>query len=233
MSKLKDLEALFTDRRITRREFITRVSALGLMAAVSPALLSTPAHAAKPKKGGRFRIGLSGSSTTDSMDPGTLEDITPQTINTALRNRLVEIDYTGSPIPELAESWEASPDAVKWTFKLRKGVEFHNGKTMDSKDVIESINHHRGKDSKSAAKGVVDQIKEIKADGKNTVIFELESGNADFPYVASDYHLTVQPAGTKDSLKVPGNPAPPYQPSTSSLAAGVGFVSKTSRFSSL
>ena len=158
-------------------------------------LIKSHAMAATPKKGGRFRIGLSGASTTDSLDPATLEDITPQTINTSIRNRLVEIDYKGNPIPELAESWDSSPDAAKWTFKLRKGVEFHNGKTMDAQDVIESINHHRGKDSKSAAKGVVDPIKDIKADGKHTVIFELEAGSADFPYVASDYHLTIQPAG--------------------------------------
>jgi peptide/nickel transport system substrate-binding protein len=197
MSKLEKLEKLFLQGDITRREFMTRVSALGLMAAVSPVLLSKPAKAATPKKGGRFKLGLSGASTTDSLDPGTLEDITPQTINTQIRNRLVEIDYKSNPIPELSESWESSPDAVTWTFKLRQGVEFHNGKTMDSQDVIESFNHHRGKDSKSAAKGIVDPIKEIKADGKNTVIFTLESGNADFPYVASDYHLTIQPAGTK------------------------------------
>ena len=159
MLKLKELESLFSIGKITRREFITRVSALGLMAAVSPALLSTPAHAATPKKGGRFIIGLGGSATTDSLDPATLPDIFPQTLNTAIRNRLVEIDYTSTPIPELAESWESSPDAAKWTFKLRKGVEFHNGKTMDAQDVIESINHHRGKDSKSAAKGIGDPIK--------------------------------------------------------------------------
>ncbi len=207
MSSLKKLELLFTEGKITRREFIAQVSALGLMAAVSPALLSTPAHAAKPKKGGRFRIGLAGAATTDSLDPATLPDITPQTINTQIRNRLVEIDYKSNPIPELAESWDSSPDAAKWTFKLRKGVEFHNGKTMEAADVIESFNHHRGKDSKSAAKGVVDPIKEIKADGKHTVVFTLQEGNADFPYVASDYHLTIQPAGTKDFQKGMGTGA--------------------------
>jgi peptide/nickel transport system substrate-binding protein len=201
MSTLKELEKLLTQGKITRRDFITRVSALGLIAAASPALMSTPAKAATPKKGGRFRIGLSGASTTDSLDPGTLEDIFPQTLNTQIRNRLVEIDYKSNPIPELAESWESSPDAATWTFKLRKGVEFHNGKTMDAEDVVASFNHHRGKDSKSAAKGLVDPIKEIKADGKETVIFTLESGSADFPYVVSDYHLTIQPADTKDLEK--------------------------------
>ncbi|NIU59581.1 MAG: peptide ABC transporter substrate-binding protein, partial [Phycisphaerae bacterium] len=62
----------------------------------------------------------------------------------------VEVDYKGEAIPELAESWEASPDAAKWTFKLRKGVEFHNGKTMDAEDVVYSFNLHRG-ETKSAA----------------------------------------------------------------------------------
>jgi len=201
MSKLKELENLLTDGKITRRDFITRISALGLLAAASPALLSTPARAAIPKKGGRFRIGLSGASTTDSLDPATLEDIFPQTLNTQIRNRLVEIDYKSNPIPELAERWESTPDAVTWTFKLRKGVEFHNGKTMDAEDVISSFNHHRGKDSKSAAKGLVDPIKEIKADGKHTVIFSLQSGSADFPFIVSDYHLTIQPADTQDLEK--------------------------------
>ncbi len=198
MSKLKELELLLEEGKIDRRGFLARASALGIAAAVSPALLATKARAATPKKGGRLRLGLSGASTTDSLDPATLPDITPQVINTQIRNRLIEIDYKGNPIPELAESWESTPDAAKWTFKLRKGVEFHNGKTMDAEDVIYSFNHHRGKDSKSAAKGVVDPIKDIKAVGKNTVIFTLEAGNADFPYVASDYHLTISPAGEKD-----------------------------------
>jgi peptide/nickel transport system substrate-binding protein len=114
-----------------------------------------------------------------------------------LRNNLVEIDNNAQAIPELAESWEPTPDAKKWVFKLRKGVEFHNGKTMDAEDVIYSINHHRGEDSKSAAKGIVDPIADIKADGKDTVIFTLKGGNADFPYILSDYHLTISPVGDK------------------------------------
>jgi len=197
MSPLKSLEQLLSQGAISRREFVARVSALGLMAAVSPALLVGEAKAAKPKKGGRMRIAATGGSTTDTLDPGTLTSTHNQMVNFQLRNCLAEVDHNYEVIPELAESWEASPDAAQWTFKLRKGVEFHNGKTMEANDVIESINHHRGKDSKSAAKGIVDPIKEIKADGKHTVIFTLKGGNADFPYIASDYHLTIFPAGTK------------------------------------
>ena len=54
---------------------------------------------------------------------------------------------------------------------------------------------------KSAAKGVVDPIKDIKTDGKYTVVFTLQGGNADFTYIMSDYHLTIVPAGTTDFEK--------------------------------
>jgi len=67
-----------------------------------------------------------------------------------LRNNLVEIDAHGQPIPELAESWEALAGATVWRFSLCKGVEFHNGKTLDAEDVIASFHYHRGKDSTSS-----------------------------------------------------------------------------------
>jgi len=197
MSEFINLERLFKEGRITRREFLTRVSALGLIAAVSPTLLTTTAKAATPKKGGRFRAGVPAFSTTDTLDPATHTDIGNYFIEWQVRNNLIELDHDGKAIPELAESMEASANAVTWVFKLRKGVEFHNGKTLEAEDVIYSLNHHRGKDSKSGGKAMVEQIKSIKADGKNTVIFELTGGNADFPYILSDYHFAIFPSGTK------------------------------------
>ena len=197
MSGFTHLKELFEQRKITRRQFIAQASALGFAAAISPALLSGNAMAATPKKGGNFVIGCSGGSTTDSMDPGTLTSVFNQHLNFQIRNCLVEIDHNFNPIPELAESWDSTPDARVWTFKLRKGVEFHNGKTLTADDVIFSINHHLGEDSKSGAKGYLKSLKGMRKDGPNTVIFELEGGNADFPFTMSDYHLTICPDGTK------------------------------------
>ena len=197
MSKFKEIERLFKEGKITRREFIGRMSALGLTAAISPALLVIKAEAVTPKKGGRFRQGLAAGSTSDSLDPATMPDDGVYNLSWQIRNNLVEIDYKGNAIPELAESWEPSADASRWTFKLRKGVEFHNGKTLDAEDVVYSLNHHRGEDSKSAVKGLLDPVKNIKADGKQTVIVTLEGGNADFPSILSEYHFTIGPAGTQ------------------------------------
>ncbi|MDH3886839.1 MAG: ABC transporter substrate-binding protein, partial [Desulfobacterales bacterium] len=174
MPDLKQLEHLLTRGKISRREFMTRVAALGLTAAVSPMLLATPAKASTPKKGGRLRLGMAGGSTTDSLDPATMTDAMAYNINWQIRNCLVEVDDKGNPIPELAESWESSADAAKWTFKLRKGVEFHNAKTMSAEDVLASINWHRGQDSKSAAKGIVDPIANIRTDGDYTLMFTLK-----------------------------------------------------------
>lgn len=196
MSQLQKFEQLLQEGKITRREFITRLSALGLGAFIAPSLLANTATAATPKKGGRLRVGLTGGSTSDSLDPGLIVSNMNQFIGAQTRNCLVEIDENFEAIPELAIGWEPSSDAAQWTFELRQGVEFHNGKTMTAEDVVYSINHHRKEDTKSAAKGIVDPITDVKADGKHTVVFTLEGGNADFPYIISDYHLPIVPAGT-------------------------------------
>ena len=49
-------------------------------------------------------------------------------------------------------------------------------------------------DSKSAAKSLLEPVDVVKADGPETVVFELDGGNADFPYIMSDYHIPIMPA---------------------------------------
>jgi peptide/nickel transport system substrate-binding protein len=120
-------------------------------------------------------------------------------ISWQVRNNMTVVGADGNLSGELVEdAWESSPDATRWVFKVRKGVEFHNGKTLDSNDIAFSINHHRGENSKSGGKGAVSGIKDIKTDGSSTIIFDLESGNADFPFLMADFHLTIVPANTED-----------------------------------
>jgi len=191
ISKLS--ERLITGE-IGRRDFMRGALALGLTVTAA-STLADKAAAATPKKGGILRQGLTGGATSDDLDPATTLDTYMINVNFGqLRNCLTEIAPDGSLIGELAESWEGSSDASQWVFKLRKGVEFHNGKTLDSTDVVESINHHRGEKTKSAAKGIIAGISDIKADGSDTVIITLDGGNADLPYLMSDYHLLICPA---------------------------------------
>src|SRR5262249_8599630 len=125
-----------------------------------------------PKQGGRLRLGLTSGNTADQGDPATWG--TSALVNLglwgAVYNNLTEIAPDGQTVSELVEAIEPSKDAKTWAFKLRKGVTFRDGKTLDADDVVASINLHRGADSKSAAKAIVSQISEIKADSKDTVI---------------------------------------------------------------
>lgn len=183
---------------ISRRQFISRTAALGASAAFVGTALSGVARANEPVKGGTLSFGMGGGSTTDSMNPSTATDSVAISQVHTTYNHLVELTSQREAIPELAEAWEASPDARVWTFELRRGVEFHNGKTMDAEDVVFSINRHRGPDAQTAASGVVAGIADVRADGPNTVVIELDSGNADLPFLMADYHLAIVPDGFED-----------------------------------
>jgi len=175
---------------LSRREFIYGASAAGLVLGAS--LRSAGAEGAN--KGGNFRIGIGHGATTDSLDPATFNDTYMQVVGFGMRNCLTEINNEDKLAPELAESWDGGTDAKKWSFKLRKGVTFHSGKTFSSEDVIASIRHHLGETSKSPVKGLLSTIVEMKEDGPDRVTFVLSEGNADFPYILSDYHIAIMPA---------------------------------------
>ncbi len=200
MTEKSRLNELIKEPRITRREFVQYAMAAGVTASVAGTMFDT-AQAATPKKGGHYIQAITGGANTDVLDPAQTLDSYMINVNFGqLRNNLTEIGSDGQIAPELCESWEASPDAKTWTFKLRKGVEFHNGKSLDANDVVASFNHHRGEDTKSAAKGLTKQIVDVKADGNEAVVFTLENGNADWPFIVSDYHLTICPANDDGTM---------------------------------
>ncbi len=194
MSDIKDLTKAATEGSLDRREFMKRATALGITASFATSLLTQSVQAATPKKGGRLRQGFAFGSTTDSLDPGTHENGFTQNMLYSYASCLTEVNADGQVIPELAESFAASADAKTWTFKLRQGVEFHNGKTVTSEDVLASLNHHRGEDTKSSGKALLAAVESIKAKGKYEVEVKLNAGNADFPFIMSDYHLPILPA---------------------------------------
>ncbi|MBT1160013.1 ABC transporter substrate-binding protein [Aminobacter anthyllidis] len=179
---------------ISRRRFLKSAAATGALAASLSGILPAFAQDVAPKKGGHFKIGIGSGSSTDSLDPGTYNTTFMHTLGHNLHGFLTEVDANGKLVGELAEAWEPSKDAKIWTFKLRKGVEFHNGKSLDANDVIATINYHRGPQSKSGAKGIVDSIEDIRSDGQETVVIVLKQGNADFPYMMDHFTLPMLPA---------------------------------------
>lgn len=184
--------------RMTRREFVGRAAALGVTAVAANAMLATSARAADPVKGGTLKLGSSGGESTNTMDPALTASEVPLSNIRHWGETLTEVNPDGSLENWLAESVDASADAKTWSFKIRKGVEFSNGKTMTPEDVLKTMQRHSNDESKSGALGIMKGIADMKVDGDNFIV-ELETANADLPYLMADYHLMIQPDGGMDN----------------------------------
>ena len=71
---------------------------------------------------------------------------------------------------------------------------------MTSQDVVDSLNHHYGEKSSSAASGILTGVDNVKADGPNKVVVNLKGGDADFPFILSDYHILICPSNGDGSI---------------------------------
>ncbi|MEZ5784408.1 MAG: ABC transporter substrate-binding protein [Rhizobiaceae bacterium] len=180
--------------RISRREFLGRT--LALTAATSlGGFMPSPAAAQEAKKGGFARFGISDPSQQDTSDPATWPNSFAETVfSGSMCNNLTEITPEGDITGDLAESFEPADNARKWVFKLRKGVTFHDGKSLTVDDVIQSFHYHMAPDSTSGAKSLLSQIESIQADGPDSIVFQLKAGSADFPFLTADYHLSIMQA---------------------------------------
>ncbi|MBM3519817.1 MAG: ABC transporter substrate-binding protein [Alphaproteobacteria bacterium] len=180
--------------KLSRRDFMSFAIASGLSIPAASALFTTAARA-EPKKGGTFKVAVGHGQTTDSLDPATWSNgFTFGFGKSIMGAPLVQVNSKNEAVPHVAESFEPAGGANKWVFKIRKGITFHNGKTLTADDVVATVQYHIGADSKSPAKSVLSSINSAKADGPDTVVFELTGGNADFPFLLSDYHMAMYPS---------------------------------------
>ena len=135
----------------SRRSFLKATTALtgaalagvsGLAHAQSSA--PNPAPKKHPKRGGTLRFG----TREDTIGLDTHRNIIyfVSTPLTGITGGLIDFDDKMQPKPAVAESWEPSKDLQTWTFKLRRGAEFHNGQTIDAES--EKWNIERIKDPK-------------------------------------------------------------------------------------
>ena len=197
--KLKQLGKEAALGRMSRRNFLGKAGMLGAALPFAGTMLSGNAFADGPKKGGHLVLGLVGGGATDSLDPAlNLSQVTFH-FGYCWGETLVETSPTdGTVTPHLAESFEAERGAKVWHFNLRKGITFHNGKEMTADDVVKSLQRHSGEETKSGALGIMRGIEKVEASGNHKVTITLKSGNADLPYLLTDYHLVIQPGGGYD-----------------------------------
>ena len=110
----------------------------------------------------------------DTLDPHkTSGTLTFQTIK-SIYDTLAEPDMSGKIVPALAERWEVSDDALTWTFYLRKGVVFHNGDKLTSKDVKATLNRIMDKATGSPKAKEFNSISAIETPDDFTLTLKLK-----------------------------------------------------------
>jgi peptide/nickel transport system substrate-binding protein len=94
---------------------------------------------------------------------------------------LTKINMDGKITPLLAESWTIDPDGKVYTFKLKKGVRFHDGEPFSSADVKFSFERAKAPTSTNKAKkAVFDNISRIDTPDPQTVIVLLNNADGNF-----------------------------------------------------
>ncbi|MGN6101803.1 MAG: ABC transporter substrate-binding protein, partial [Devosia sp.] len=162
-----------------RRDFLLSSTALVGTSLVTSSLVPRPAFADDaPQKGGTLVWGH--SETTQNLDIHQTGTASSLRVLQNIHSSIVTVDKNLAVIPGLAESFEQSPDGMTYTFKLRKGVKFHDGSTMTSADVKYSF--ERVKDPKTGAVNfeVFNSVASIDTPDDDTVVIKLSKVNAPF-----------------------------------------------------
>ncbi len=184
----------------SRRQVLQMMMATGVTMATATSVFDTASQAIAqtPKKGGKIKFAASIHGPNDQMDPSLFTSGIDYTRGRATYNSLIQHDDMLTPQPELAEEFSPNADATEWTFKLRKGVVFHDGSPFTADDVIWSMNRHLGEDSTSVVKAVVSSITEWKKIDSHTVKAISSSPNADLPTILGMFQFKIVKQNTSD-----------------------------------
>jgi peptide/nickel transport system substrate-binding protein len=189
---------------LTRAELFRRAAAGGLVVAGSGVLADGAAagldaiEAATPKRGGTFRIGVSGGSTKDFIDGQNIVTRPDQArIVTGWETLVVFDSKFRLTFNGLAESIEHNKTGNVWTIRVRDGIEFHNGKTMGADDVIYSlkrlINPKLGLFGGAALKSI--DPNRMKKMDKRTVRLTLKQADGTLLDALGQYIAGIVPVG--------------------------------------
>jgi peptide/nickel transport system substrate-binding protein/oligopeptide transport system substrate-binding protein len=159
-----------------------------------------------PRQGGDIVVTYKDDITT--LDPAIGYDWVNWSMIKSLYSRLMDYEPgTPNPVPSLAESFTVSPDGLTYTFVLRKGVKFSDGREVEASDVKYSI--ERAVDPKTQGPGAgffgaiagfedvtggkATTLSGIETPEKNTVVFKLSRPDATFLHVLAINFASVVP----------------------------------------
>lgn len=197
---------------LTRRTFISRSVTVGATIAGAASILSAcgsskasssgaPAGALSelpggtPKRGGTFTVGVISGGQEENLFPGTSVGTPDFVRDYSLYNLLFYLGKKVTPLePGLALSAEPNKDATVWTFKLRDGVTWHDGKPFGADDVVYNFkalwSNAEANFSAGFLSGMVD-FKNVRKRDNLTVEVPLNYGVAQFPTIFAYFDFPV------------------------------------------
>ncbi len=139
------------------------------------------------------------NSPTDHIDP----DIGASVPHTRLLTAMYEALLTFKPettelTPALATSWQSNGDKSEYTVKLRDGVKFHDGTTMDAESV--KVSFERSQKIGKGESYLIKDVEKVEAVDPKTVRFKLKKSSPEFPFALTRIFI-VSPKAIKDNEK--------------------------------
>lgn len=140
-----------------------------------------------------------------------LESLDPALVYTAFEAYLLEqvcstlISYDASSMsfqPNLAHLWEHNEDYTRWTFYLRKGVQFHNGKFMTAEDVKYTLERLGGSDS--PGRWQLEQLERVEIHGSYCLSLNFASPNLMVLHSVASFTMSILPQGTDPQVRLVG-----------------------------
>jgi peptide/nickel transport system substrate-binding protein len=159
----------------------------------------TPAEAAKTTLNLGMSVEPAGLDPTIAA-PVAIGQVTWQNVFEGL----VTIDESGKIQPQLAKSWEISPDGLTYTFKLQSDVKFHDGEAFDSAAAKFALDRARGKDSVNPQKRFFASIASIDTPDPQTLVLHLSAPTGSLIYwLGWPASVMVGPASAADDRTKP------------------------------
>jgi peptide/nickel transport system substrate-binding protein len=199
----------FAAGRISRRDFLRRGTIVGISVPVLGAVLSACGSSSAPAPSASTSGANSGAGATikagiivptAAINPLTVADQGGLDMLAQTGEYLCLSDQHLTLQPVLAESWSANAAADVWTFKIRRGVKFHDGTPLTADDVVYTYklqtDPKNASNALSAFGGALVPAGVRKVDDF-TVAFHLEAPNGNFPYLTSsdNYNMIILPNG--------------------------------------